>query len=235
MEWLQNLLDSTNIPVLAAFLLGLLTAVSPCPLATNITAVGYIGKDIEDKRRVLINGLLYTLGRIVTYSVLGIILIYLLRSGADIFGIQKAISKSGETFLAPALLLVGLLILFADKIKLPSFGFNGSPEGLKRRGGWGALLLGILFALAFCPTSGIFYFGMLIPLSVRAAEGYFLPPVFAVATGLPVVIIAWILAYSVGTIGGFYGKIKIFQKWFNALAGIVCIAVGIYYAVVFYF
>ena len=119
MEWIQNLLDSTTVPVLAAFLLGLLTAVSPCPLATNITAVGFISKDIENKNRVLWNGLLYTLGRVVSYSLLGVVLIYLLRQGSSIFGIQKAVSKYGEMLLPFTLILLGLFILFFDKIKRP--------------------------------------------------------------------------------------------------------------------
>ena len=235
MEWIQNLLDSTTVPILAAFLLGLFTAVSPCPLATNITAVGFISKDIENKNRVLWNGLLYTLGRIVSYSLLGVVLIYLLRQGSSIFGIQKAVSKYGEMLLPFTLILLGLFILFFDKIKLPSFGFKGNGENLKQRGAWGAFLLGFLFALAFCPSSGVFYFGMLIPLSVTAVEGYFLPVIFALATGLPVVIVAWILAYSVGSIGKFYGKMQIFQKWFNRIVGGLCLLIGVYYAIVLLF
>src|SRR5574344_1249395 len=96
MEWIQNIIDSSSTPVVIAFLLGLLTAVSPCPLATNITAIGFIGKDIDQKQRVLWNGILYTLGRVMAYTVLGIILIYILRTGSSIFGIQKAVSKYGE-------------------------------------------------------------------------------------------------------------------------------------------
>ena len=165
MEWLQTLLDSSTAPALTAFLLGLLTAVSPCPLATNIAAVGFIGKDIENRRRIFRNGLLYTLGRVIAYTVLGIVLIVILREGTSLFGIQKFIGKYGELILGPALVLIGVFMLFGNKLKLPSFGFNGNGEGLARRGGWGALLLGMLFAMAFCPTSGVFYFGMLIPMS----------------------------------------------------------------------
>ena len=65
MDWLQTWLDNSSTPLLTAFLLGLLTALSPCPLATNIAAVGFIGKDIEDRRKIFRNGLLYTLGRIL--------------------------------------------------------------------------------------------------------------------------------------------------------------------------
>ena len=108
MEWLQALLDNSSTPVLTAFLLGLLTAISPCPLATNIAAIGYIGKDIEDRRRVFLNGLLYTAGRIVAYTVLGVVLILLVRRGASMFGIQEFIGTWGELLLGPALIVVGL-------------------------------------------------------------------------------------------------------------------------------
>ena len=156
MEWLQTLLDNSTTPALTALLLGLLTAVSPCPLATNIAAIGFIGKDIENRRRIFLNGLLYTLGRVIAYTLLGIVLILILKEGSSLFGIQKFIGKYGELLLGPALLLIGLFILFGGKLKLPSFGFKGNGEGLARKGGCGAFLLGMLFAMAFCPTSGVF-------------------------------------------------------------------------------
>lgn len=231
MEWLQTLLDSSTTPALTAFLLGLLTAISPCPLATNIAAIGFIGKDIENRRRIFRNGLLYTLGRVVAYTVLGIVLILILKEGASLFGIQKFIGKYGELILGPALLLIGVFMLLGNKLRLPSFGFNGSGEGLARKGGWGALLLGMLFALAFCPTSGVFYFGILIPMSATAAAGYLLPALFAVATALPVLTVAWILAFSVQHIGSFYGKIQAVQKWLNRIVGGLFIIIGIYYCI----
>lgn len=231
MEWLQTLLDSSTTPALTAFLLGLLTAISPCPLATNIAAIGFIGKDIENRRRIFRNGLLYTLGRVVAYTVLGIVLILILKEGASLFGIQQFIGRYGELVLAPALLLIGVFMLLGNKLRLPSFGFNGSGEGLARKGGWGALLLGMLFALAFCPTSGVFYFGILIPMSATAAAGYLLPALFAVATALPVLMVAWILAFSVQHISSFYGKILTVQKWLNRIVGGLFVIIGIYYCI----
>lgn len=234
MDFLQHVLDNSNIPILTAFVLGLLTAISPCPLATNITAVGFIGRDIESKRRIFWNGILYTLGRIIAYSVLGAILIYILRSGADMFSIQKGISKWGEMLVAPILLLMGLFMLFGDRLRLPKFGFSGNVNSEKLKGVWGSLLLGVLFAMAFCPTSGVLYFGMLIPMSAQAIGGYLLPIVFAFATGLPVILVAWLLAYSMAGVGKFYNRMKIIQKWFNLIVAILFMAVGIYYFIVFY-
>lgn len=234
MEWLQTLLDNSTTPVLTAFLLGLVTALSPCPLATNIAAIGYIGKDIEDRKRIFRKGLLYTLGRIISYTVLGAVLIMILREGSSMFGIQKTLGKWGEAALGPLLLIIGLFMLFGHRLNLPKFGFSGNAEGLAGKGNWGALLIGILFALAFCPTSGVFYFGMLIPMSATATAGYLLPVVFAIATAIPVIIVAWILAFSVQQIGSFYGRMQKIQKWMNLTVGILFIIIGIYYSCIMY-
>ena len=234
MDFLQNLLDNSNIPVITAFLLGLLTAISPCPLATNITAIGFISKDIGNRNKIFLGGLLYTLGRVVAYTVLGIILISILKEGSSMFSLQKGISKYGEILVAPVLIFVGVFMLFGDRLNLPKFGFSGTGKAEKLKGNLGSLLLGVLFALAFCPTSGLFYFGMLIPMSAAEPGGYLLPIVYAVATGLPVILVAWILAYSVAGIGKFYNRIQVFQKWFNRVVAVLFIAVGIYYAYINY-
>lgn len=234
MDFLQNLLDNSNIPVITAFLLGLLTAISPCPLATNITAIGFISKDISNRNKIFLGGLLYTLGRVVAYTVLGIILISILKEGSSMFSLQKSISKYGEILIAPVLIFVGVFMLFGDRLNLPKFGFSGTGKAEKLKGNLGSLLLGVLFALAFCPTSGLFYFGMLIPMSAAEPGGYLLPIVYAVATGLPVILVAWILAYSVAGIGKFYNRIQVFQKWFNRVVAVLFIAVGIYYAYINY-
>ena len=235
MEWLQALLDNSSTPVLTAFLLGLLTAISPCPLATNIAAIGYIGKDIEDRRHVFLNGLLYTAGRIVAYTMLGLVLIQIIRQGASMFGIQKFIGTWGEMLLGPALIVIGLLMLFSHRLQLPQFGFNGSNvEGLKRHGGRGAFLLGVLFAMAFCPTSGMFYFGMLIPMSATATMGYLLPVVFALATALPVLIVAWLLAFSMQEVGRFYGWMKGIERWTTIIVGVLFVLIGLYECYIIY-
>lgn len=241
MDFLNHLLDSSQVPVFTAFLLGLLTALSPCPLATNVTAVGYITRGCmacdDDQQRarrgILWSGVLYTLGRTFAYTLLGVILIYIIRIGKDTFGLQQVVSEWGELILGPSLILIGFFMLFGDKLHLPKFGFNGNINGMMK-GAWDSFVLGILFALAFCPTSGLFYFGMLIPMSASAAGGYALPAVYALATGLPVMVVAWILAYSVEGIAGFYRKMQVFQQWFNRLVAALFIIVGIYYIYTFY-
>lgn len=232
MEWMQNVIDSGELPLLSALILGLLTAVSPCPLATNITAVAYISKNIEQPRKVLYKGLLYSLGRIAAYFLLGAVLIYIIREGADTFSLEKTIGKWGEIILGPALLLIGMFMLVGKYINLPKINLTSSIDGEKFSGSWGSLALGVLFALAFCPSSGLFYFGLLIPMSATTSGGYLLPLAFGLATALPVIAVAWIIAYSVSGIGKFYNRMQIFQKWFNLLVAIVFIGVGIYYTIV---
>lgn len=234
MDWLQTLLDNSSTPVLTAFLLGLLTALSPCPLATNIAAIGFIGKNIENKKQIFINGLLYTLGRVLSYTILGIMLIMILKKGSSMFGVQKTIGIWGELIIGPLLLIIGIFMLWGNKLNLPKFGFSGNPEGLAKKGSWGALMIGILFALAFCPTSGVFYFGMLIPMSATSAAGYLLPVIFAVATAIPVLAVAWILAFSVQQISSFYGTMQKVQKWMNIAVGVIFIIIGIYYCQMMY-
>ena len=234
MDFLQSLLNSSTTPILTAFILGLLTALSPCPLATNIASVAYIVRDVEKKRTMFINGLLYVLGRTLSYTLLGIVLILILKSGTSLFGVQRFIATYGEKILGPALLLIGLFMLFGKNLNLPSFCVSNKNTNLSRKGGFGALLLGILFALAFCPTSCVFYFGMLIPMSATIAMGYFLPIVFAIATALPVLFVAWILAFSTNKIGEVYGKMQKKKKWLNIVVGTIFVLIGVYYCITIY-
>ena len=231
MDWLYSLLDNSSVPVVTAMILGILTAVSPCPLATNLTAVAYLGREIDNRRKVFYLGLLYTLGRTVAYSALGAVLIFIIRKGEDAFGIQDAISTIGEWILGPALVLIGLFILFGHLLHLPKFGFSGQASGSWTQGASGALILGVLFAMAFCPTSGMLYFGMLIPMSAVESGGYVLPVVYAIATSLPVLLAAWIIAYSIQSLGKVMGKIAVFQRWFNRFVAILFVLVGLYYTI----
>jgi cytochrome c-type biogenesis protein len=227
MEWLQSLLDSSSTPVATAFLLGLLTAISPCPLATNIAAISYISKDVDNRSRILRNGLFYTLGRTMSYALLGIVLIAIIRNGASAFGLQDVLAQWSTYLLGPLLMVIGLYMLLAEHIHIPQFGYHGTAKDYLK-GWWGAFLLGVLFAMAFCPTSAVFYFGMLIPMSAYSRAGWLLPVVFALATALPVVLVAWVLAYSLGKIGQLYHRMKILQKWGSIAVGLVFMLTGTY-------
>lgn len=228
MEFLQNLLENTELPLLTAFLLGLMTAISPCPLATNITAIGFISKDMENQKRVFLNGLIYTLGRSISYTAVGLLFFF----GASQFEFAGFIQEWGEKVIGPLLILIGLLMLGVINIKIPGLGsITDKMQDKSGKGFWGVLLLGIVFALAFCPYSGVLFFGMLIPMTVSSVSGLYLPIIFALGTGIPVIIFAWLIAFSVGSIGSTYNKLKTFEIWFRRVVAVLFIGVGIYYTV----
>lgn len=232
MEVLQNFLETSQFPVFTAFILGLMTAISPCPLATNITAIGFISKDIENRRKVFFNGLIYTLGRAITYTVIGLLFYF----GVSQFEFAGFFQEWGEKLLAPLLIIIGLFMLGVINLKIPGIGsLTEKVENKSNSSFWGVLLLGIVFALAFCPYSGVLYFGMLMPMTVSSASGLYLPVFFAVATGIPVIIFAWLIAFSVGSIGNVYNKLKNFELWFRRIVAFLFIGVGIYYIITIYF
>ncbi len=231
MNFLQTILDNSQYSFLTAIILGLMTAISPCPLATNISAIGFISRNIENRRRVFINGLVYTLGRAISYTGLALIIFF----GASKMNISMIFQGWGEKLLGPVLILVGLLMLDVIKLKFPGLSGLTDKIGENSKGSyWGTLLLGMVFALAFCPYSGVLYFVMLIPMTVASASGLYLPILFAIATGLPVIIFAWLLAYAVGNVGKLYNRIKLFELWFRRVVSVIFIAVGIYYILIFF-
>ncbi len=231
MEILTTLLENSDIPILSAFILGLMTAISPCPLATNITAIGFISKNIESRQRVFVNGVVYTLGRAVSYTLLGLIFFF----GVGQFEISDFLQDWGEKLLGPLLIIIGLFMLGIFKMTLPGLGrLNERMEQQAQKGYWGAFLIGIVFALAFCPYSGVLYFGMLIPMTVSSASGLYLPAIFAIATGIPVIIFAWLIAFSIGSIGSFYNKMKVVEFWFRKVIAVVFIITGIYFITVLF-
>jgi len=232
MDYLQNILENANTPVISAIILGLMTAISPCPLATNITAIAYLSKNIKGKKHILINGLLYTLGRITTYTVIGLVLFF----GASRFSVAKILQSNGEKYIGPLLIIIGVFMLDLIKINFGSGNkINELIAKISHKSSFVAsFMMGVLFALAFCPYSGVLYFGMLIPLTVSSASGLYLPSLFAIATALPVIIFAFIISYAIGNIGKMYNKILVFEKYFKKIVAVVFIMVGLYYVYMVY-
>ncbi|MDO9036876.1 MAG: aromatic aminobenezylarsenical efflux permease ArsG family transporter [Lutibacter sp.] len=231
MDFLQSLLENTDIPIMSAFMLGLMTAISPCPLATNITATAYISKNISSKKKVFLSGILYSLGRAFTYTTIGLILFF----GASKFHIARFFNQNGEKYLGPLLIIIGLIML--NVIRLNFFGKSNFTEKLsekfKDKGLLGSFLIGAVFALAFCPYSGALYFGMLIPMTISSVDGLYLPIIFAFGTGLPVLLFTYLLAFAASSVGSFYNKITKIEKAMRVIAGVVFILTGLYYISIF--
>ncbi len=232
MEWLNELAQNREAPLLAAFALGLLTAIAPCPLATNITATAFIAKTITDKRKVLLSGLLYTLGRVFSYTLIGAIIYF----GASKFQVAKLFQGNGEKYIGIVLIIIGLIML--DVIKL-NFIKGGNftdklSEKFKTKGLLGSFLLGALFALAFCPYSGALFFAMLIPMTLSASAGLALPVVFSFGTGLPVILFAFVIAFSMEKLGMYFKAITKVEKIMRFVAGLVFIITGLYYINIYF-
>ena len=225
-------MGTSSIPLVAAFFIGLMTAISPCPLATNITAIAYISENINNKRKTLLNGLFYTLGRMLTYVTLASLIVWL---GINVQAISFFLQKYGQRLLGPLLIIIGLIMLEIININF----FKSNPkldtlkEKLAKKGFIGSFLLGVIFALAFCPFSAVLFFGMLIPLAIKVGDGLFIPSIFAFATGLPVIIFSIILAYSISKLGTLMNKIQTFENWTRKIVAVTFIIIGVYYTIIY--
>ncbi|MCK4799721.1 sulfite exporter TauE/SafE family protein [Candidatus Parcubacteria bacterium] len=227
MDFINILIDSYNIPLLTAFLLGILTSISPCPLATNITAIAYISKEIKTVKNTLLNGLFYTLGRGISYTLLATLIYF----GLSSFQISSIFQGWGDKVLGPVLIALGLIMFGVIKI---NFGAkNEKIEKLKERlaekGYIGSLLLGVLFALAFCPYSGVLFFGVLIPLVLRSPESLLLPPLFALGTGLPVIIFSFLIAFSIQKVSQAFKIVQKIEKAMRYAVASIFLIAGVYY------
>lgn len=227
-SYLQDIVESSEWPVITAFALGLLTALSPCPLATNIASVAFVSKNISGKFDSLANGLLYALGRMAAYSVLGISIVAVLRTGGDVYNLERVAVKGGEAILPFFMIFCGIAVIFIRKIKLPSFSFGHLSEKIKSDK-LGSFILGFIFALTFCPASAFLFFGMLIPLSLTAESGMFLPAAFGAATALPVVLLAVAISFGIGKIGAIYGRLSSLERFLRIIVGLTFAAIGLYY------
>ena len=221
-------MGTSSIPIVAAFFIGLMTAISPCPLATNITAIAYTSKKIDNGKHVLLVGFLYTLGRMFTYVGLASLIVWF---GMQTQTVSLFLQKYGEKILGPLLLLIGIVML--DILKLHFFKSSGRlsklKEKLAKKGFLGSFLLGVIFALAFCPFSAVLFFGMLIPLALKVGDSLIIPAVFAFATGLPVIIFSIILVKSVSKLGGIMNKVRTFELWMRRIVAVIFIIIGLYY------
>ena len=226
-------LGTSGIPLVAAFFIGLLMTFSPCPLATNITAIAFISKKIGDSRHTLLVGTLYSLGRMAAYIGLTALIVY---AGLNIQAISFFLQEYGEKLIGPFLVIMGILMLEIVDIPLP--GGHGWLQKLEmylgEKGYLGGFLLGVVFALALCPFSAVLFFGMLIPIALKTGDAIFVPAVFAIATALPVIIISLVLVQGVNRVSGMMSTVQKMEKWIKWAVAAVFIGVGIYYTIIVY-
>lgn len=225
--WVQTILTTGNAPLVGALLIGLLASLGPCPLTTNIAALGYITRELASPRRVLITCGLYALGRTCAYGVLGV---GVLTTGLQISRVSNSLQTLAEIALGPLLILVGLVLL--DVIHpVVSVGGERMEHWSKRVADWnsvGAFLLGALFAIAFCPYSAALYFGVLIPLAFKSADGVAFPFLFGIGTSIPVIIIGVPLALGVRRFASGLDLLARVERVMRKIAALAFIGAGIF-------
>ena len=220
-------MEAVNFPLLSALWLGILTSISPCPLASNIAAVSYILKRVDNTSYVLSSGILYALGRVIGYAGLGFLITSsLLSIPQTAYFLQNHMNK----IIGPILIVTGLFLL--EVLQFTSFGFSFSQKSadrLKNMGVIGSMPLGMLFALCFCPVSAALFFGSLIPLSVKNSSSIILPSVYGIGTGLPVLGFALLISMGIKNVERLFKQITTLEYWSRRATGIIFILVGIYY------
>lgn len=217
----------------SALWLGILTSISPCPLATNVVAISYIGKRVGDTRLVFLSGALYVAGRMLTYLGLGIVLVAGLLSIPEL---SQFLQKYINIFLGPILILTGIILLGVIRFSTRGRGLGDRMQNrVDRYGVWGAVLLGLLFALSFCPVSAALFFGSLTPLAVKYNSRFLFPLLYGLGTGLPVILFAFVIAFSTQTVGRLFNRLTQIELWARRITGVIFILVGIYYSLIYIF
>jgi len=219
-------MGSMWLAVGSALWLGILTSISPCPLSTNIAAVSYVGRRVGSGRAVLLSGALYTSGRSLAYLVLGAASVWSLMS---MVSVSSFLQGTFSRLLGPILIALGLLLLGIFELRLPSVGVNDRLQArVDRAGIWGAGILGLVFALAFCPVSAGLFFGGLLPLAVEQSSPLLLPVVYGIGTALPVIVFAALLAAGARRLGAALDRVQVFERWARRVTAVVFIGVGVY-------
>ncbi len=219
-------MDSFLIDIGMAFWLGILTSISPCPLATNITAISYISRRIDAQRHVFFAGLIYMLGRTITYTLLGA---FLITSTQIIPAVALFLQRYMAILIGPILIFVGVILLNIIK-----FSFKGSTvnTGIQNRvdkaGIWGAGILGILFALSFCPPSAALFFGSLFSIALKHESRIIIPSIYGIGTALPVIAFAFIIAFATNQVGKVFDRLTIFERWARRVTAVLFVLAGIY-------
>ena len=226
-------MDTLLVSGLSALWLGILTSISPCPLATNIAAISYIGRRVGNTRSVLLSGLMYTIGRMLTYLMIAVVVV---TSILAIPEVSNTLQKYMNKLLGPLLIIVGMFLLELLSISIPGIRAGEKMQNrLKDNGVIGAGLLGMVFALSFCPTSAALFFGSLIPLSLKHESNILLPSIYGIGTALPVFVFSFLIAFSAQLVGKVFNKLTQIELWVRRVTGGVFVIVGIYFCLIYIF
>lgn len=217
----------------SAFWLGILTSVSPCPLATNVAAISYIARHVGSPGKVALHGASYTMGRTLTYLGLSLALIAGISSMPEVSSfLQKYMNK----IIGPFLILTGMVLLDLLHFELPSVAGTRRVTSLaEKKALWSTCFLGMIFALSLCPVAAALFFGGLIPLAIKHGSPFAMPFLYGIGTALPVAAFALVVAFWAGQIGKIFDRIKRIEKWAQVITGTIFVAVGVYYSLAYIF
>jgi cytochrome c biogenesis protein CcdA len=219
-------MDSWWVAAGSALWLGILTSISPCPLSTNIAAVSYVGRRVGSPRAVVLSGALYTGGRSLVYLILGALSVWSLMS---MVSVSSFLQGTFSRLLGPLLIVLGLLLLGIFELKLPAIEVSEGLQGkIDRAGLGGAAILGLLFALAFCPVSAGLFFGGLVPLATEQSSPLLLPLLYGVGTAVPVIFFASLLSAGAGWFSKVLDRVQIIEVWARRVTAVVFLGVGVY-------
>ena len=224
-------MDSSLSAFMTAVWLGILTSISPCPLASNIAALSYLSRNVERRGAVLISGVSYTLGRVVAYVSVSVVVVAGLIS---IFSLSHILQTWTNRILGPLLIFLGLILLDLIRFPMISFGPGERLERLAQGGYPGAAALGFIFALSFCPVSAALFFGSLIPLSIDQGSRILIPALFGIGTAVPVAVFAVMIAFGARTVGKTYERITLFAMWAKRITAVVFLLAGLYYLLTYW-
>jgi cytochrome c biogenesis protein CcdA len=219
-------MQSYWLDIFSAFWLGILTSISPCPLATNVAAVSFITRNLGSSRRVLWSGLLYGAGRMLAYVAIAVLAVASLLSLPEVsFFLESNMHK----IIGPLLIVVGIVLLDVLPVSFSTCLVSSSvQEKAGKWGMWGSGILGIVFALTFCPLSAALFFGSLIPLAIDGKSAVLMPSIYGLGTALPVIAFAFVMAFSVKSIGRLFDRLTQVEKWMRKLTAVVFIGAGVY-------
>jgi cytochrome c biogenesis protein CcdA len=221
MDLFNQLIENSNIPIVTSILIGIMATISPCNLTTNLAAIAYLSKDYETKY----NTLFYILGRILTFTIIGAILFL----SKNTFAISKFIQVNGSKLFGPFLFILGLFLL--DIIKFPELKFlniNYNPDSNKKNI-YSAFLMGLFFALAFCPYSAVLFFGFVVPLSLGSKAGFLNIILYAIASSIIVIIFSVLLKYTVINTKKLFKNMNKIDLLLRKIIGITFLIIGCYY------
>ena len=231
---IMEAMGSSDIPIVAAFFIGLMMAISPCPLATNITAIAFISRTLSSGKHTFLVGFLYTLGRVFVYVAIAALIVL---GGLQVHSLSLFLQQYGELLIGPVLLICGILMLEVIPlgIRFESDRLSDLKDTLSKklleRGFLGSFLLGVLFALSFCPFSAVLFFGMLVPLALSVQDPIGVPLVFGFATGLPVILFAALLSHGVARCSSMMNKVQIVERWFRRIVAVLFVIIGAYFTI----